>query len=353
MPQGGPSRILVRMIESFSKKCIFGVLTFLALLIVFELALRITGTCFTIIQEYNNFLAKCNKADVRILCLGESTTAGGWGSYPTLLRKCIDRDGNGKKIQVINKGVVNTTTGGIALMIEKYIKEYHPDIMIAMMGINDFQEQPDEHVTLRAPWYLHLRLVQFWDAVYRLSQAVMWKWLPHSFDKPKLSAQLFMRDGDYESAEEVFMRRLQRFPEADRSWGSLGALYLERNKREQADECFSRARDIRMRLPKPYTTKNCQFIEQVASKHNIPLVVLQYPLRSVNELRELFKNPEDVIFVSNEKVFKDAVAQGGYFTYFIDMFGGEFGHCTVKGNKLLAENVKESIKDLIQRSPGA
>jgi tetratricopeptide (TPR) repeat protein len=460
------------MIKSFLKKCAFGILTFFLLLIVFELVLRILGTGFTVIQEYKNILSKCSKADVRILCLGESTTAGaGWGSYPSLLRECIDRDSACKKIQIINKGVVGTTTGRIALRIEEYIKEYHPDIIMTMMGINDLQVQPDERVSIKFPWYNHLRLVQFASAIYHLSQAVVWKLFPDLFDKTKprcseayslanvqdmppkeiikyvqymdsvedhrlalqilkiaaksfpdnadiiaylgavqrwvgqrqesrinllkaldinpghvqalhelsnlynnmglsdesfalrkkmievaeyaesgylLLAEVYMRDGDYESAEEVFLRGLQRLPGNDRLLGALGTLYLARNNREQAEEYFSRARDIRMKLPKPYTTKNYQFIEQVASKHNIPLVVLQYPLRSVDEMKELLRNPENVIFVSNEKVFKDAVMQRGYFTYFIDMFGGEFGHCTAIGNKLLAENVKESIKDLIQ-----
>jgi hypothetical protein len=46
-----------------------------------------------------------------------------------------------------------------------------------------------------------------------------------------------------------------------------------------------------------------------------------------------------VLFVDNEAVFKNAICNAGYNTYFIDMFGGDFGHCTSLGNRLLAENI--------------
>jgi len=50
-----------------------------------------------------------------------------------------------------------------------------------------------------------------------------------------------------------------------------------------------------------------------------------------------------VIFVDNERIFKDAIGKKGYNKYFTDMFGGDFGHCTQKGNKLLAENIANAI----------
>jgi len=45
----------------------------------------------------------------------------------------------------------------------------------------------------------------------------------------------------------------------------------------------------------------------------------------------------------NEEIFKDEVAKYGRQNVFIDMFGGEFGHCTKKGNRLLAENIANVI----------
>jgi len=47
--------------------------------------------------------------------------------------------------------------------------------------------------------------------------------------------------------------------------------------------------------------------------------------------------------VDNEQVFKNAVKKSSLQEYFVDMFGGDFGHCTDKGNKLLAENIANVV----------
>jgi hypothetical protein len=67
-------------------------------------------------------------------------------------------------------------------------------------------------------------------------------------------------------------------------------------------------------------------------------------MRSIESLKKIFQgNDKGIIFVDNEKIFKDAVARNGYRDYFRDIFGGEFGHCTEKGNRLLAENIADAI----------
>ena len=72
---------------------------------------------------------------------------------------------------------------------------------------------------------------------------------------------------------------------------------------------------------------------------------MQYPMRNITLLRNIFKEEmeDNIIFVDNERVFKDAVKREGYKEYFKDMFGGDFGHCTEKGNRLLAENIANVI----------
>ena len=66
-------------------------------------------------------------------------------------------------------------------------------------------------------------------------------------------------------------------------------------------------------------------------------------MRSIQPLKKIFKEDEDVVFVDNERIFKDAVRKEGYNEYFRDMFGGDFGHCTQKGNRLLAGNIANVI----------
>jgi hypothetical protein len=67
-------------------------------------------------------------------------------------------------------------------------------------------------------------------------------------------------------------------------------------------------------------------------------------MRGIISLKKIFADSsKGIIFVDNERIFKDAVKKEGYGAYFIDTFGGDFGHCTEKGNRLLAENIADTI----------
>lgn len=57
----------------------------------------------------------------------------------------------------------------------------------------------------------------------------------------------------------------------------------------------------------------------------------------------MFGDTQDIIFVDNEKIFKQAVKKSSYDEYFTDNFAVDFGHCTPKGNRLLAENIANVI----------
>lgn len=70
---------------------------------------------------------------------------------------------------------------------------------------------------------------------------------------------------------------------------------------------------------------------------------MQYPTNSVDELKTMFNGNEDIIFVSNEENFKEALDDGKYEDFFVDHFGGDWGHGTLRGNKMIAENVANSI----------
>ena len=57
----------------------------------------------------------------------------------------------------------------------------------------------------------------------------------------------------------------------------------------------------------------------------------------------MFGGNEDIIFVSNEENFRNALAISPYEEYFIDNDLGSYGHTTIKGNRLIAENAANVI----------
>ncbi len=73
------------------------------------------------------------------------------------------------------------------------------------------------------------------------------------------------------------------------------------------------------------------------------MVCAQYPMRSIWPLKKIFEEDNNVIFVDNEGIFREALDKASYKDYFRDMFGGDFGHCTEKGNRLLAQNIADTV----------
>lgn len=77
---------------------------------------------------------KSNK--IRILTIGESTTAlGGNHSYPRLLEKELNKDGNNFK--VINVAVPGYYLNEMVSELPKKLRVYKPHLIITMAGIND------------------------------------------------------------------------------------------------------------------------------------------------------------------------------------------------------------------------
>lgn len=93
----------------------------------------------------------------------------------------------------------------------------------------------------------------------------------------------------------------------------------------------------------PLTKMHYQKLRDIVLARGIPLVCVQYPRRRLQPLKDILGSKDLIIFVDNEKIFNEAVAKGAYEDYFIDRFAGDFGHCTQKGNYLLASNIAEVL----------
>ena len=93
----------------------------------------------------------------------------------------------------------------------------------------------------------------------------------------------------------------------------------------------------------PATVENYQKIRTLTKERGVLLVCMQYPMRPIAPLKQIIERGDDVFFIDNEDIFKDAVAASNYDDYFSDRFAGDFGHCTKKGNLLLAGNVADFL----------
>jgi len=154
---------------------------------------------------------------------------------------------------------------------------------------------------------------------------------------------LYLEENNRPQAEELFKKAIELNPENDKLYAGLAIAYNDIDLYEVAQAYYNKANELRLNYYNPVTRHNYLTIKEILDKKGIKMVCVQYPVRSVKSLKKLFEEQAGVIFVDNERVFKEALSKASYKEYFIDMFGGDFGHCTHKGNRILAENVANVI----------
>ncbi len=515
---------------------LFGVFLSLTFL---EIGMRLAGFIVFSLQEYQNLQSIKQKDSYRILCLGESTTQG---EYPHFLEQSLNQRNTGVSFSVIDKGRWGTNTSAILSHLESYLTQYHPDMVVVMMGINDFGEHmPYEAATssrtvlflrsfrvykLARMLWLHIAVKikelakiklkkyssdpavvenslkkflqrfpqdditytelgkfyreqgRFFEAEAALRKAVEinprnkdaylnlgWvyrnqtKFLQVAEDSLKRSialdpknsaarvelARLHDTQGQLSSAETVLIDAIEADPNNDiaydalgrvysikyqllqaeaafrtaieinpdnedayvalagvyraqnkfaqaqdlfekeikirpgnvRAYIELGWLYCNQDKLSQAQDLFKKAIEIDSESDRAYgaisvfydkigkhqlaqeysqkanrlrlndytamTINNYRRLKEILDGKRIKLVCVQYPMRSIEQLKKILPQDKGTIFVDNEEIFKEALHKTNYREYFRDMFGGDFGHCTEKGNRLLAQNIADTI----------
>lgn len=159
-----------------------------------------------------------------------------------------------------------------------------------------------------------------------------------------------MKQKNWDKAQENFLKASNLNPSSDKLYGILATIYEEQGELKLSRHYFHKAQNLRSKQYNATTKMNYEKIKEILSQREIPLMAAQYPMRSVENLKALFDDPGGIIFVDNEKIFKDAVRKDGYNEYFFDNFGGDFGHTTVKGNQLLANHIAQIIVKEVLKS---
>jgi tetratricopeptide (TPR) repeat protein len=144
---------------------------------------------------------------------------------------------------------------------------------------------------------------------------------------------------DIPAAIRTYEREIAHNPRASFPHAELGRLYAQVGDTTRAEEQARQAREIGLDMYKPVTRKNYQRIREILAKRRVRLVAMQYPVRSIEPLQRLLEPNEGVVFVDNEGIFREALQRLSTKELFTDLFGGDFGHCTPAGNRLIADNL--------------
>jgi lysophospholipase L1-like esterase len=96
----------------------------------------------------------------------------------------------------------------------------------------------------------------------------------------------------------------------------------------------------------PITKENYKCLINLVQTRGIPLVIMQYPLRSINHLQQMLETiplGPNIIFLENKQNFAQALKTQSFEDLFNDHFAGDFGHATAQGNRLIAQNLAQKI----------
>ena len=148
----------------------------------------------------------------------------------------------------------------------------------------------------------------------------------------------------------MISQKIVSIHEKDRDYPFMAMYYLKQKDYQKAQEYFDKAEEERLLFPdiKIYTLY--KLIIKKLIDNNIKVICMQYPVRSILSLQEQLKNEpyyDKLTFISNEKIFKDALMKQNYDDLFVDQFAMDFGHCTDLGNTLIANNVVNTLEKIL------
>ncbi len=155
--------------------------------------------------------------------------------------------------------------------------------------------------------------------------------------------ELYQIQGKFADAVVAFKKTIELNPSSDRAYRALALLYRQTNRPDLVGAIDRKMAQLRVDEYGALTVDSYRRLKRILDKRGIRLICMQYPMRSVLPLKRIFDDGAGVLFVDNQGVFEEASKKGDYRDYFKDMFGGDFGHCTDKGNGIMAKNIADTI----------
>ena len=280
--------MILKMAITALKKIALLFLGLILSLVLLEAGLRLGGSIQSFMQKTWNLQSIKTKGVYRILCLGECTTLG----YPRLLERALNQRAIGARFRVKDNLAIDKLVGGmktffILSRIETYLDEFHPDMVIAMMGINDqgvkYHEAGADTDTWLAKHCQVYRLgrilcMHFWRTLQKKGIHAFPRETPrrkaeskdvnmgHEQSKPGspflVSSRLFWEE-KYLRAENLIKKDLEINPKDDHAYVELGRLCQDHRKDSQAEDLFKRAIELNPKNDRAYAALGQLYVEQV------------------------------------------------------------------------------------------
>ncbi|MAE29905.1 MAG: hypothetical protein CMJ87_13135 [Planctomycetes bacterium] len=202
-------------------------------LLLAEGALRAGGFAYSARQEARNERSLAEGGEYRILCVGESTTAmGGDYAYPHQLERILDARELGVDVAVINEGIPGTTSAHIVATFPDTIRRYQPQMVVAMIGINDPRDHGEECAPgPLAAWFRGLRL---YKAVTRPWPMLGRRPLPKDNTVMMIEAENEQDAVSARKEERALLKRLRADPDDHGASADLAELLIRTGRHDEA-----------------------------------------------------------------------------------------------------------------------
>ena len=128
-----------------------------------------------------------------------------------------------------------------------------------------------------------------------------------------------------------------------------GRYYKKIGDIKKSEEMMNKAQALRKKYYIHDTEDNYLELYEKLNSNGINFIITQYPTLSINPLKDIFKDDTKIIFIENVDNFNHAFLNSSFTDYFVDNFGGTFGHTTKKGNQLIAENLASAILEKVDK----
>ncbi len=104
--------------------------------------LLFTITLIVLVSGGFLFFSKPSKAVLKILCLGDSLTKSGYGSYPDHLERILGKD----HFEIMTRTMAGNTSGEYLRYLKGkgFVDQYNPAIILLMLGTNDVRIDGDQ-----------------------------------------------------------------------------------------------------------------------------------------------------------------------------------------------------------------
>ena len=200
-------------------------------IVMVELFMRAGWFSIFALREYGNHVSGVQSGAYKILCLGDSMSAF---TYTPILERILNEKSSGLKFAVINKAIPATTSTVLSAHAQEYIEQYNPQMVIAMMGHNDYQPllfMPLMGDPQRSHWML-IECLKFILKKHPPTELPATKVM--STDK---GAEASKRDDRLEALRRV----IEEDPRNMQAYTELGCYYLGIRKDDAAIDLFARA----------------------------------------------------------------------------------------------------------------